>query len=98
VYKRNGINDEIYSSVQCYQIKRIDCCLMSSEYYFRYIHNDNTHMRGRVGISLTSLSPSHLCACPKPGIGYPTSYVVVPLFVFSELIINRFQYITFYIW
>jgi hypothetical protein len=35
-----------YSSVQCYQIKRIDCCLMSSEYYFRYIHNDNTHKRG----------------------------------------------------
>jgi hypothetical protein len=28
------------------------------------------------GISLTGLTPPHFCACPKPGPGFPTSYVV----------------------
>jgi len=38
---------------------------------------------GRDGILLTNVTPSHVCACPKPGSGFPMSYVVV-FFVFSE--------------
>jgi hypothetical protein len=26
---------------------------------------------------LTGLTPPYVCACPKPGPGFPTSYVVV---------------------
>ena len=33
--------------------------------------------RGRVGILLTGLTSAHFCVCPKPGPGFPTSYVVV---------------------
>ena len=34
--------------------------------------------RGRsVGISLTGLILQHICACPKPGPGFPTSYGMV---------------------
>jgi len=29
------------------------------------------------------LSDTYICACPKPGLGFPTSYVMV-FFVFSE--------------
>jgi hypothetical protein len=30
-----------------------------------------------VWIPLTGFSPPHFCSCPKPGPGFPTSYVVV---------------------
>ena len=40
------------------------------------------HQEGRVGITLTSLTLPHFCACPKPGPGFPTSYVEV-FIVFS---------------
>lgn len=30
----------------------------------------------RVGITLTGLTPPHLCACPTPGHGFPKLYVV----------------------
>jgi len=36
----------------------------------------SSHQEGRVGIPLISLTPTHFCACPKPGAGFPTSYVV----------------------
>ena len=26
---------------------------------------------------LTGLIPPHLCACPKPGFGFPMSYIMV---------------------
>jgi hypothetical protein len=32
-------------------------------------------------IPLTGLTPPHFCACPQPGPGFPTSYVVVLFFV-----------------
>ena len=35
-------------------------------------------------IPLTGLTLPHLCACPKPGPGFPTSYVMV-FFMFNEL-------------
>ena len=41
-------------------------------YLWRPIYQDR-----RFGIPLTSLSPSHICACPKTGHGFLTSYVVV---------------------
>jgi hypothetical protein len=28
------------------------------------------------GILLTGLTPQHFCACPEPGPGFPTSYVM----------------------
>ena len=36
------------------------------------------------GIPVSVLTPPHFCACTKPGLGFPTSYVVV-FFMFSEL-------------
>jgi len=40
---------------------------------------------GRFRIPLTSLTLPHICACPKPGPGFPKSYVVVSFFMFNEL-------------
>jgi hypothetical protein len=34
---------------------------------------------------LTGLTPPYLCACPKAGPGFPSSYVVVFFFVFRAL-------------
>jgi len=34
-------------------------------------------MRGRVESPLTSLTPPHFYACPKPGPGFPVPYVMV---------------------
>jgi hypothetical protein len=34
-------------------------------------------------MSLNGLTPPHCCACPKPGPGFPMSYVMA-FFVFSE--------------
>ena len=42
----------------------------------------------RVGILLTGLTLSQFCACPKPGPGFPTSYIMV-FFVFNELRVRR---------
>ena len=39
---------------------------------------------GGGGVPLTDLTSLHVCACPKPGPGFTTSYVMVFL-VFSEL-------------
>jgi len=44
-----------------------------------------------IGIPFTDLTPPHLGTCPKPGSGFPTSYVVV-FFVFSEFSYLRFTY------
>ena len=38
------------------------------------VHKDK---RGRIGIPLICLSLPHSCACPKPGPGFPMSYVMV---------------------
>lgn len=40
--------------------------------------------RGRVGIPLIGKTPPHFCPFPKPGPGFPTSYVVI-FFIFNEL-------------
>jgi len=37
----------------------------------------SSYQDGRFGISLTGLTPSYMCVCPKPGHGFPTSNVVV---------------------
>ena len=37
-------------------------------------------LRGEVGIPLTGLTPSYLCAFPKPGPRFPTPYVLVFVF------------------
>ena len=36
-----------------------------------------SYQKRRVGIPLTGLTLPHLCACPNPGTGFPSSYVVV---------------------
>ena len=36
-------------------------------------------------IICNQFNPQYFCACPKPGPGFRTSYVVVPPFLFSEL-------------
>ena len=41
----------------------------------------SSYQDGRVGNPLTGLTLPHYCACPKPGSGYSTPYVMVFLFV-----------------
>jgi hypothetical protein len=41
-----------------------------------------------VGIPLTGLALPHLCACPKPGPGFPMSYVMI----FSIFIIYNLMF------
>jgi hypothetical protein len=36
-------------------------------------------------IPLNGLTLPHFCACPKPGPGFPTFYVMTVFFVFTEL-------------
>ena len=53
--------------------------------------------RGMIGILSTGLALQYLCACPKPGPGFLSSYVMV-FFIFSELrweVILRFVDISF---
>jgi len=42
-----------------------------------------SYQEGRVGMPLIGLTQGHVCACLKPGPGFPTLYAVV-FFVFSE--------------
>jgi len=42
------------------------------------------YQEGTVEIPLTGLILPHCCACPKPGPEYPTSYVMVFCFLFTE--------------
>ena len=42
-----------------------------------YCESASNKQEGRVVISLTSLTPTHLCACPKSGPGLLTLHVVV---------------------
>ena len=37
----------------------------------------SSYQEGRIGIPLTGLTLSHFCSCPKPGPGFPMSYVVL---------------------
>jgi len=36
------------------------------------------------GVPLSGLTPPHVCACPKPEPGFPSSYVVVFLCLVRE--------------
>ena len=42
-----------------------------------YCRSKTRYRKGRVAIPVTGLTPPHSDACPKPGPGFPTSYVVV---------------------
>ena len=44
----------------------------------------SSYQEGRVGISFTSSTPPHFCACPRPSPRFPTSYLSSFLCVFSE--------------
>jgi len=37
----------------------------------------SSYQEERVGIPFTGLTPPHFYTCPKPGLEFPTSYVVV---------------------
>ena len=50
--------------------------------YFRW---RSSYQEGRVRIPLTGLTPPALCTCPKPGLGFPTSYAV------AFLVLNEFR-------
>ena len=55
------------------------------KFYMWYFNLNPSHINtygGRIGITLTNLTPPHCCACSKLVTGYPMSYV---FFVFSEL-------------
>ena len=48
-------------------------------YMYMYCRWRSSYQEGWVGISLTGLTPPHICSCSKPRPGHPTSYVVVLL-------------------
>jgi hypothetical protein len=66
-----------------FEWKRICARCFSSFVYICIAFGDPAIKRG-VGIPLIGLGPPHLSACPKPGSGSLTSYVVV-LCAISEL-------------
>ena len=43
---------------------------------YMYCRWRSSYQVGKVGTPLTGSTPPHYCACPKPGHGSPTSYVV----------------------
>ena len=45
--------------------------------YVHVLSLENQLSKEKVGVPLTSLTLPHLCACPNPGTGFPSSYVVV---------------------
>ena len=52
--------------------------------FYAYLQSLTTNKRigkGRVGITLTSQTPTRICACPKPGPGFPTSYFALFFYV-----------------
>jgi hypothetical protein len=51
---------------------------------------------GRVGIPITSLTLSHLCACPKLGPRFPASYVMV--FFCVQWVEVRIDYLFCWYW
>jgi hypothetical protein len=53
---------------------------------YKYCRWRSSYQEGRVAILLTSLTLPHFYACPKPGLGFPMSYdMVPPNFEFMEL-------------
>jgi len=53
--------------------------------HYRWIYS---HQEGRVGIRSSCLASLYVCACPKPGHGFPTSYfdVFFSFFFFVQLV------------
>ena len=52
---------------------------------YMYCRWRSRYQAGRVGIPLTGLTPTHLCACSKAGPGFlNVIYVVVFFFYFSD--------------
>ena len=45
------------------------------------VFNYKSTRRGGGVLPLNGLTPSHCCACPKPGSGFPMLYVVVVFFM-----------------
>jgi len=63
---------------------RANMCIFLIVCLYLYGYWRSNYQEG-VGNPLTSLTPSHLRACPKPGLGFLTSYVVsVKMILFAE--------------
>ena len=69
-----------------------NCVVITINYLpLRHVNSVTCHWvssyqeRTETGIPLTGVTPPHVCACPKPGPGFPMSYVLVFFFVHSEL-------------
>jgi hypothetical protein len=60
-----------------FEWKRIWAGFFLSFLYISIVVGEPVIKRGRVGITLTGLTPPYLCACSKPGPGFPTSYIWV---------------------
>jgi hypothetical protein len=61
--------------IVCVEANLRDC--FNSCVIYINCHWRSSYQEGSVGISLNGLTPPHLCACPKPGHGFPTSYVMI---------------------
>jgi len=58
---------------------------------------NRSRMIGKVGIPINGLILPHFCACPKPGHGFPTSYVMI-LFLCSMSWGERWLFVLLICW
>jgi len=66
-----------------FERKRICARFFLSFVYVLQFEIQLSRGEGLYPITVTGLTPPHFCACPRPGPGFPTTYVVV-FFLFSE--------------
>jgi hypothetical protein len=69
-----GIN--ITCKIVCglYWVEANLCRFFFIVYLYMFFRWRPSYQEGRVRIPLICLTPLHLCACPKPGLKFPTSY------------------------
>ena len=64
-------------TVHIYVVIDANLCRFILSFVCMYCRWKISYQKRSVGIPLTDLTLPHLCACPNPGTGFPSSYVVV---------------------
>jgi hypothetical protein len=75
----------IYRGIFLLFLLQISVHVFSLLDYICIADGDLITKKWRIGIKLTSLIPEHVCAYPKPGPGFQSTYVIVCFWVFNDL-------------
>jgi hypothetical protein len=70
----------IYRGIFLLFLLQISVQVFSLLDYICIADGDLITKKWRIGIKLTSLIPEHVCAYPKPGPGFQSTYVIVCLY------------------